>query len=190
MVRRSKLNYTSELKAEIWDQYQRGLSLNEIGRSINRHSASIYGQLAPTGGIRPPARRRSAHALTLAEREEVSRGLVLGLSVRTIAVGLDRAPSTISREINRNGGNARYRAVKADTATWDRARRPKQCKLAGNKTLRWRVAVKLRRRWSPQQISGWLKRTYPEDESTHVSHETIYRSLFIQARGVFKKEFQ
>jgi IS30 family transposase len=128
--------------------------------------------------------------LTLAEREEVSRGLVLRLSVRTIAAGLGRAPSTISREINRNGGDTRYRAVKADTATWDRARRPKQCKLAGNKALRWRVAVKLHRRWSPQQIAGWLKREYPEDESTHVSHETIYRSLFIQARGVFKKELQ
>lgn len=190
MARRPRLNYTAELRAEIWDQYQRGLSLNEIGRSINRHSASIYGLLAPTGGIRPAVRRRSEHALTLAEREEVSRGLVLGFSVRTIAAGLGRAPSTISREINRNGGDTRYRAVKADTATWDRARRPKQCKLAGNKALRWRVAVKLRRRWSPQQISGWLKRAYPEDENKHVSHETIYRSLFIQARGVFKKEFQ
>ncbi len=116
MARRPRLNYTAELKAEIWDQYQRGLSLNEIGRSINRHSSSIYGLLAPTGGIRPVVRRRSEHALTLAEREEVSRGLVLGLSVRTIAAGLDRAPSTISREINRNGGDARYRAVEADAA--------------------------------------------------------------------------
>jgi len=190
MARRSKLNYTSELKAEIWDQYQRGLSLNEIGRSINRHSASIYGQLAPTGGIRPAVRRRSEHALTLAEREEISRGLVLRLSARTIAAGLDRAPSTISREINRNGGDARYRAVEADTATWNRARRPKQCKLAGNKALRWRVAVKLRRRWSPEQIAGWLKRAHPGDEDNQVSHETIYRSLFVQARGVLKKELQ
>ena len=111
-------------------------------------------------------------------------------ALRTLASRLSRAPSTISREINRNGGYAQYRAVEADTAAWDRARRPKQCKLAGNKALRWRVAVKLHRRWSPQQIAGWLKREYPEGESTNVSHETIYRSLFIQARGVFKKELQ
>ncbi len=190
MARRSQLNYTTELKAGIWDKYEQGLSINEIGRSINRHSSSIYGLLAPTGGIRPAPRRRSKHALTLAEREEISRGLVTGLSIRAIALTLCRSPSTISREISRNGGNARYRAVKADRAAWDRAHRPKQCKLAGNKTLRWRVVVKLHRRWSPQQIAGWLKRKYPEDESMQVSHETIYRSLFIQARGVFKKELQ
>ncbi len=190
MVRRSRLNYTTELKAEIWNKYEQGLSLNEIGRSINRHSSSIYGLLAPTGGIRPTPRRRSIHALTLAEREEISRGLVTGLSIRTLALTLSRSPSTISREISRNGGGAQYRAVEADTMAWDRACRPKQCKLAGNKTLRWRVAVKLHRRWSPQQIAGWLKRKYPEDESMQVSHETIYRCLFIQARGVFKKELR
>jgi len=190
MARRSQLNYTTELKSEIWDKYQQGLSLNEIGRSINRHSSSIYGLLAPTGGIRPLGRKRAQVTLSLAEREEISRGIVLGLSLRTLASRLSRAPSTISREINRNGGDAQYRAVEADTAAWDRARRPKQCKLAGNKDLRRRVVVKLHRRWSPQQIAGWLKREYPEDESNQVSHETIYRSLFIQARGVFKKELQ
>jgi IS30 family transposase len=190
MARRSRLNYTTELKAEIWDKYQQGLSLNEIGRSINRQSSSIYGLLAPTGGIRPPIRRRSKHALTLAEREEISRGIVLGLSIRTLASTLDRSPSTVSREIHRNGGLRRYRAVKADRQAWDRACRPKQCKLAGNKSLQRKVEAKLRLIWSPQQIAGWLKREYPGEEGHQVSHETIYRSLFIQARGVFKKELQ
>jgi IS30 family transposase len=146
--------------------------------------------LSPTGGIRPPERRRSKLALTLREREEISRGLVTGLSIRTIASNLSRSPSTISREIARNDGIERYRAVQADQAAWDRACRPKQCKLALNRPLQRMVETKLRRKWSPQQIAGWLKRLYPKDESYHVSHETIYRSLFIQARGVLKKELQ
>jgi IS30 family transposase len=127
-------------------------------------------------------------ALTLSEREEISRGLVAGQSIRSIATGIGRAPSTISREINRNGGRSGYRASEADQAAWDRARRPKTCKLVANRALAHRVASKLRRQWSPQQIAGWLKRIYPEDENGQVSHETIYRSLFIQARGALKKE--
>ena len=190
MGRRSRLDYTADLKAEILSKYQQGVSLNEIGRSIDRHSSSIYGVLAPSGGIRPAVRRRAERALSLMEREEISRGLVTGHSIRTIALHLSRSPSTISREINRNGGPERYRASHADAAAWDRAQRPKQCKLACHKALQRIVAIKLRRKWSPQQIAGWLKQVYPTDESFHVSHETIYRSLFIQARGVLKKELQ
>jgi IS30 family transposase len=144
--------------------------------------------LAETGGIRPPERRRSRLALTLAEREEISRAVVAGLSIRAIATTLGRAPSTVSREIKRNGGCEDYRASHADEATWDRARRPKRCKLSENRALARIVADKLRMLWSPEQIAGWLKHTYPCDESHHVSHETIYRSLFIQARGALKKE--
>jgi len=126
--------------------------------------------------------------LSLAEREEISRGVVAGRSRRSIAASLDRAPSTISREINRNGGLRAYRANQADQAAWDRAHRPKSCKLARNRALASMVAEKLQLQWSPRQISGWLKRTYPDDETCQVSHETIYRSLFIQARGALKKE--
>jgi IS30 family transposase len=190
MARRSRLNYTTELKAEIWDKYQAGVSLRAIGRSIDRASASIYGQLAPSGGIRPRARTRSPRVLSLAEREEISLGLARHQSMRSIASQLGRSPSTISREINRHDSTGHYRAVEADKQAWDRARRPKQCKLAGNKNLQRKVAAKLRLMWSPQQISGWLKHCYPGQEGHHVSHETIYRSLFIQARGVFKKELQ
>jgi IS30 family transposase len=172
----------------MWDRWQRGVSLKQIGRAFDRGSSSIYGQLAPTGGIRPPPRQRSRLALTLAEREEISRGIVVGRSFRAIAASLRRAPSTVSREIERNGGRRRYRASHADQAAWDRARRPKPCKLARNRRLARTVASKLRQLWSPEQIAGWLKRTYPHDEIRRVSHETVYRSLFIQARGALKKE--
>ena len=190
MVYRTRINYTAAQKADIWDRWQRGESLNSIGRLFDRPSSSIFNMLAPTGGIRPPPRQRSRLALTLAEREEISRGLACRLSLRAIATQLGRSPSTISRELHRNGGATGYRAVKADQATWDRARRPKRCKLACNRSLSRTIATKLRRLWSPHQIAGWLKREYPEDESHQVSHETIYRSLFIQARGVLKKELQ
>jgi IS30 family transposase len=126
--------------------------------------------------------------LTLSEREEISRGVVAGQSIRSIADSLRRAPSTVSREISRNGGRRRYRANQADQAAWDRAHRPKRCKLAKNRALAWIVAQKLKQLWSPDQIAGWLKRTYPEDENYQVSHETIYRSLYVQARGALKKE--
>ena len=190
MPRRSRLHYTPELKATIWSKYEQGESLWAIARSIDRPSSSIYRLLAPTGGIRPLARKRSGIALTLIEREEISRGIVLGLSVRAIAWALGRSPSTISREINRNGGYGNYRAALADRAAWDRAHRPKQCKLARNRALQRKVEMKLRLQWSPQQIAGWLKNEYPGQEDHQVSHETIYRSLFIQARGVLKKELQ
>ncbi|MFC1774058.1 IS30 family transposase [Pseudomonadota bacterium] len=190
MVYRTRIKYTAAQKADIWNRWQRGESLNSIGRLFDRPSSSIFNMLAPTGGIRPPPRQRSCLALTLAEREEISRGLACHLSLRAIATQLGRSPSTISRELHRNGGATGYRAVKADQAAWDRARRPKRCKLACNWSLSRTIATKLRLLWSPYQIAGWLKREYPEDESHQVSHETIYRSLFIQARGVLKKELQ
>jgi IS30 family transposase len=188
MTYRTRINYTAGQKAEMWDRWQRGESLKSIGRVFDRPSSSIFGQLSPSGGIRLPPRQRSRMALTLSEREEISRGIAGQLSLRAIAAQLGRSPSTISREINRNGSLKRYRANLADQAAWDRAHRPKPCKLAGNPMLRRIVARKLRLNWSPEQIAGWLKRAYPGNESHQVSHETIYRSLFIQARGVLKKE--
>lgn len=187
---RGRIYYNAEQKAEMWDRWQRGESLNAIGRVFDRPSSSIFNQLSPSGGIRPPPRRRAEITLTLLEREEISRGIVCDLSVRAIATHLGRSPSTISREINRNGGLKRYRASQADQAAWDRAHRPKPCKLATHPALRRIVARKLRCNWSPEQIAGWLKRENPNDEHHTVSHETIYRSLFVQARGVLKKELQ
>ena len=185
---RRRIYFTEKQKAEIWDRWQRGESMRSIGRLFDRGSSSIYPLLARTGGIRPPERKRSRLALTLAEREEISRGLRARLSLRAIARQLRRAPSTISREVGRNGGRRLYRATLSDHAAWDRARRPKPCKLANRPWLCQTIAEKLERKWSPQQISGWLKREHPDDEGALVSHETIYRSLFIQARGVLKKE--
>jgi IS30 family transposase len=188
--RSGNLRYTPELKKAVWDKYKRGDSLWSIARSLETTSSSVYGLLSKTGGIRPPERKRSKSELTLSEREEISRGLAQDLSMRAIADGLDRAPSTICREINRNGGRKKYRATQADKATWNRAKRPKTCKLANNPKLIPIIEKKLRKRWSPEQIAGWLKRTHSNDKSYHVSHETIYQSLFIQARGVLKKELQ
>ena len=190
MAYRTRIKYTSEQKSEIWDRWKRGESLKEIGRSFDRGSSSIYGQVSPTGGIRPSPRRRSGLSLTLFEREEISRGLAIGQSMRWIATGLNRSPSTISREIERNGGLVSYRASRADQKAWDRAHRPKTCKLAKDSKLRDAVAIKLELEWSPQQVAGWLKHKYPGNESRQVSHETIYKTLFIQARGALKKELQ
>jgi len=188
MKQRPRIYYTESQKALMWERWQKGDSLHEIARLFDRHHPSIQGILAETGGIRPAQRYRSRLALTLAEREEISRAMVAGHSIRSIATSLGRAPSTISREIKRNGGHEFYRASQADRAAWDRARRPKICKLAENRTLAHIVAGRLQLQWSPEQIAGWLKRTYPDDEWYQVSHETIYRSLFIQARGALKKE--
>jgi IS30 family transposase len=185
---RPRIHYTESQKALMWERWQKGESLQQIAQLFDRNHSSIQGILAVTGGIRPAPRRRSRWALTLAEREEISRAVVAGHSMRSIAVQLGRAPSTISREIKRNGGQACYRASRAEESAWDRGRRPKTCKLAQNRALARIVAGKLQRRWSPQQVAGWLKRTYPDDPSLQVSPETIYRSLFIQARGALKKE--
>lgn len=188
MTYRTRIYYSVEQRKEIWDRWKRGESVNEIGRAFDRFHSSAWRILSEAGGIRPVERRRSRLALTLAEREEISRGLVAGLSVRSIAGSLGRAASTVSREINRNGGRRRYRAAKADKRAWDQALRPKLFKLARNGRLRQAVTVKLKRCWSPQQIAGWLKREHAGNEAMRVSHETIYRSLYVQARGVLKKE--
>jgi IS30 family transposase len=188
MKYRPRIYYTEEQKALMWDRWQKGESLCSIAKLFDRNHSSIQRILAQTGGIRPAQRKRSCCSLTLPEREEISRGVVAGYSFRLIAVSLARSPSTISREIRRNGGLRDYRASQADQAAWDRAKRPKQCKLGKNRVLAHKVAQKLQLEWSPQQIAGWLKRTYPGDENNQVSHETIYKSLFIQARGALKKE--
>jgi IS30 family transposase len=180
--------YTSVEKSEMWDRWQRGESLNAIARAFETSHSAIAKNFARFGGFRPPDRQRSRLALTLSQREEISRGIVGGLSLRTIARQLGRAPSTVSREINRNGGLKRYRANTADEAAWYRAHRPKPCKLAGNLPLQRIIASKLQCHWSPDQIAGWLKKAYAGNEKLQVSHETIYRSLFIQARGVLKRE--
>ncbi len=182
--------FTAAESAEIWDRWQRGEALKLIGRAFGRYSSAIFAHLRPTGGIRPAPRRRAVRVLSLAEREEISRGLATGASLRSIAASLGRAASTLSRELRRNGGHERYRAAASDRRAWDRALRPKPCKLATHEPLRLIVASKLEDNWSPEQIAGWLRRTYPDDEAYRVSHETIYRSLFVQARGVLKKELQ
>ena len=183
-----KRGYSAAEKTEMWDRWQRGESLTAIGRAFGKASSSVYFQIAPYGGIRPAPRRRSRLALTPWEREEISRGIAGHESVRSIAKLLGRSPSTVSREISRNGGYDRYSAPTAEDAAWARTRRPKRCKLASSPRLRRAVARKLRLQWSPEQIAGWLKSTFPGDQTQHVSHETIYRSLFVQARGVLKKE--
>jgi len=188
MPQRPRIHYTESQKALMWERWQKGESLQQIAQLFDRNHSSIQGILAATGGIRPAPRSRSRLALTLAEREEVSRAVVAGHSMRSIAAQLGRAPSTISREIRRNGGQEGYRASRADQAAWDRGRRPKTGKLAANRVLARLVAGKLRLQWSPEQVAGWLKRIYPDDTSRQVSPETIYRSLFIQARGALKKE--
>ncbi len=188
MKQRRRIYYNSEQRNLMWDRWQKGDSMHAIARLFDRGHSSVQGILSETGGIRPAQRRRSRLTLTLAEREEISRGVVAGQSFRSMAASLGRAPSTISREVRRNGGRRRYRANKADQAAWGRAHRPKTCKLVENPALSLIVASKLKQRWSPEQIAGWLKKTYPEDENYQVSHEIIYRSLYVQARGALKKE--
>ncbi len=188
MKQRPRIYYTESQKALMWERWQKGESLQQIARLFDRNHSSIQRILAETGGMQPAQRHRSRLALTLAEREEISRAVVAGHSIRSIATRLGRAASTISREIRRNGGQEGYRASQADQLAWDRARRPKACKLVENRALARLVAGKLQVQWSPEQIAGGLKRTYPGDEDYQVSHETIYRSLFIQARGALKKE--
>ena len=190
MGNRTRIYYSETQKTEMWDRWQKGESLNCIARHFDRGHSSISRILGESGGIRPPKRTRSATSLTLTERETISRGLASGLSMRSIANQLQRAPSTISREIHRNDGIKIYRATTADDAAWERAKRSKVCKLANHPMLRRIVSRKLKQLWSPRQIAGWLKETYPDDEKNQVSHETIYKTLFIQARGALKKELQ
>src|SRR5580765_400296 len=181
--------FTPEQKAELWERWKRGQCVADIARSLERRNKSgVYRILALNGGIAPAPRRRALVALRLDEREEISRGIAAGQSMRQIAQSLRRSPSTVSREIRRNGGCSAYRASEAEMRAWERAVRPKPCRLARHPQLRWRVAQKLALQWSPKQISGWLERQFPADPGMRLSHETIYRSLFIQTRGVMKKE--
>src|SRR3982075_3159057 len=179
---------STEQRIDMWRRWKSGESLHEIGRAFGKGHGSIRFLLTQRGGIVPAARRRSLRTLTLAEREDISRGIASGSSIREIANGLQRAVSTVSREVSRHGGRPLYRASEADRQAWNSALRPKVCLLAIEEKLRTIVASKLILDWSPEQISAWLKVSYPRNESMRVSHETIYRSLFIQARGVLKKE--
>src|ERR1700683_2212210 len=175
-------------RTDVWNRWKSGQSLHEIGRAYRKPHSSIRCLLLPRAGSPPPARRRSRLALTRSEREDISRGIASGSSIRAIARHLDRAASTVGREVTRHGGRPAYRAHEAEEQAWESALRPKRCLLALHRRLREVVASKLMLEWSPEQISGWLKTEYPNDENMRVSHETIYRSLFIQARGVLKKE--
>jgi IS30 family transposase len=175
-------------KRDVWSRWKAGQTLHEIGRAYGKPHNSIRAVMLPRGGIPPLARRRSRLVLTFAEREDISRGIASGSLIREIASRLHRAASTVSREIARHGGRSDYRAHDADQQAWNAALRPKRCLFAVNRKLRDIVASKLILDWSPEQIAGWLKTRYPNNESMRVSHETIYRSLFIQARGVLKKE--
>jgi IS30 family transposase len=184
--KRMRLSVTQ--KSEVWRRWKAGESLHAIGRAVGKDHVVVRLLLKRHGGIAPPTRRRSQKTLTLAEREDISRGIASGGSLRAIAQQMRRAPSTVSREVARHGGRTQYRAGPADSQAWESARRPKPCRLARHAPLRELVAGKLLQDWSPKQISGWLQREYPNDESLRVSHETIYRSLFIQARGALKEE--
>lgn len=174
--------------AEMWRRWKAGESLREIGGAIERDSGTVYWHIKQRGGIAPPPRVRSQHHLSLAEREEISRGLVAGLTLRSIALQLDRPACTISREVKRNGGPKAYRAAAADQCAWTRAARPRTWRLASNAPLREVVSDRLQADWAPQQIAGWLKREYENQPQMQVSHETIYRSLFVQAKSTLKKE--
>jgi IS30 family transposase len=188
MKYRKRTFYTGEQMSLMWDRWQRGDSIREIASLFDRHHSSVRGIFERRGGIRPPARHRSARSLTLEEREEIFRGLVSNQSLRSIALRLGRAASTVSREVQRNGGRDDYSISAADKAAWGRALRPKVCKLAEHRALARLVAGRLKLQWSPEEIAGWLRREYPNDGSRQVSHETIYKTLFIQARGALKKE--
>jgi IS30 family transposase len=188
MKYRTRIFYSETQKAMMWDRWRQGETLHDIARLFDRHHTSVGNILGRTGGIRPAQRVRSSRVLSLSEREEISRAVIASRSMRSIAASLGRAPSSVSRELRRNGGSDLYRASNADQAAWHRAHRPKRCKLAQNRALARIVAQKLTTLWSPEQIAGWLKCAYPNDESYQVSHETIYRTLFIQTRGALKKE--
>jgi IS30 family transposase len=176
-------------RVELWRRYQAGEPVHRIAKALGQLSSSnVYRALEATGGIAPAERRRSSRVLSFGEREEISRGIAAGEAFRCIAKKLDRAVSTVSQEVARHGGRGHYRATQADWAAWESARRPKPCLLSCNRQLQRVVAVKLKQDWSPQQIAGWLKEQYPGHAEMWVSHETIYRSLFVQARGALKKE--
>src|SRR6185436_7327433 len=185
----SRILFTAAQKAELWERWRNGQSAAAISRALERRNKTGVERIVVLhGGIVPARRRRALAALRLEERDAIFRGIAVGRSIRQIARDLGRAPSTVSREITRNGGTQAYRASRADRRAWERALRPKPCRLALHRELRWRVAQKLALQWSPEQISGWLKQEFPTHQDMQISHEAIYRSLFIQTRGVLKKE--
>lgn len=188
MARTGRPGISAEQRKELWRRWKDGESLSDIGRALGKHAASVFSIVIAKGGIAPPVRTRRSGSLTPVEREDISRGLAAGLSYRHLGRQLGRTPSTISREVARNGGRVKYRSAGAENRAWHCARRPKPCLLASARAVQILVARKLSSQWSPQQISGWLKTKYPGDKTMQVSHETIYKSLFIQARGVLKKE--
>ncbi len=181
--------FSPEEQTEVWERLASGQSMRSIAIGLGRYTSSVRQLVMRTGGVAPPlVRARNSRFLSLAEREEISRGVLTGLSLRAIAQQLHRCPSTISREIARNGSILSYRAHAAEKAATIRARRPKATKLALNPALRAIIEAKLEEKWSPQQISAWLSMTYPGNEEMHVSHETIYMSLFVQGRGGLRRE--
>src|ERR1035437_9349415 len=185
---RKRREYSMVERKELWDRWKRGESISDIGRALDREPGRIHCTIRRRGGVAPSERRRSRLALTVCEREEISRGVAAGESARRVAGRLGRSPSTVTREIARHGGRRRYRAAEADKRAWDRGRRPQACKLARDPVLSGVVAAKLGEDWSPEQIAGWLKTRFPQDQTMQVSHETIYLTLFIQARGALKRE--
>ena len=187
-MRRTRVEFTMAQRTEVWRRRQRGETLVSIATTMGRTAGTIQSLVKVRGGVAPHPRERAHHALSLAEREAISRGVAQDQSVRAIARTLGRAASTIAREITRNGGRVRYRAVAADVRAWRCGARPKRCRLAQHAPLCAAVASALAQAWSPQQIVGWLRMTYPDEPTMHVSHETIYRTLFVQTRGALKRE--
>ena len=183
-----RINFSPSDRVELWRRWKAGSSISDIARALRREPGTVHSFVSAAGGIARASRKRSGRALSMSEREDVSRGVSAGTSIRRIAASLGRHPSTVSREVRRNGGIAAYRATQADSRAWHRARRPKACKLALEAHLRAVVTEKLKLDWSPEQIAGWLKVTFAGKESMQVSHETIYRTLFIQSRGALKRE--
>jgi IS30 family transposase len=179
---------TEQDQDEIWQRWSEGWTLGRIGRSIGRNQGVVQQVVARTGGVRPPSRTRAADRLSLPEREEISRGVAAGEPARSIADRLGRASSTVTRELARNGGRRGYRAQRAEASAWQRAARPKSCKLALNAELLEHVKTGLESQWSPEQIAGWLKVEFPDEPELHVSHETIYLSLFVQSKALLCKE--
>lgn len=179
---------TWEQRHRLWQMWKSGSSITDIGIALSKAPGSVHTYLSHRGGIAPPSRRRAERHLSLAQREEISRGLALGRSLRSIALLIGVAPSTVGREVKRNGGDSVYRAATADARATKQACRPKACKLATHLPLREAVARKLQQDWSPQQVSGWLQRFHGDDSNMQLSHEAIYRSLFIQTRGLLKRE--
>jgi IS30 family transposase len=185
----SRIRFTAQQRAELWERWKNGQSVSAISRALDRRNKTGVERIVVlNGGIAQAPRRRAKSALRFEEREEISRGIAARRSIRQIAREIGRSPSTVSREIRRNWGSQGYRAKRADRLAWERGLRPKPCRLALHRELRWRVAQKLALQWSPEQISGWLKQQFPTDQKMQLSHEAIYRSLFVQTRGVLKKE--